>query len=148
MVRPGNGRESFLLYKRRNFHLVSIIFIIYYYIHAMGDAELVDESLRRAAENEMRRCLPSGDRPIKRAKTEKDEQSYPEIGRFDYNCSSELTEGVTCFLISCDFKRYGNCLCISLFLIFNKITPDVNPIHIFTVKGVLLEKLLHCYFLF
>lgn len=73
----------------------------------MGDAELVDENLRRAAENEMRRCLPSGDRPAKRAKLENEEEDYPQIGRFDYNCSSELASGMTCFLVSCDFRRYG-----------------------------------------
>lgn len=81
------------------------------------DVDLVPAALKRAAEAEMRRSLPShlpshDQRPLKKQKSAQD---YVHLPRYDYSAAQDLESGgVVGFIASCAFRRYVTCLIESL----------------------------------
>lgn len=72
--------------------------------HSLDDVDLVPAAITRAAEAEMRRCLPVyDDRPIKKHKT--GERDYVHLPRYDYSSAQDLETGVVGFIASCGFRR-------------------------------------------
>jgi hypothetical protein len=68
------------------------------------DVDLVPAAITRAAEAEMRRCLPVYDDRVKK-KHKTGEEDYVHLPRYDYSSAQDLEAGVVGFIVSCGFRR-------------------------------------------